>query len=102
MSCFRTARGIIGGTLAGLGRALGETIAVLLSISPAVELKLRFLTVATMTVQRSVADQFRRVVETQARALLAAGFRSLSVSPLVSTPSPLVRQPQPHGATTEI
>ena len=35
--------GIIGGTMLGLGRALGETIAVLLIISPAFDIKIRIL-----------------------------------------------------------
>ena len=39
--------GIIGGTMLGLGRALGETIAVLLIISPAFEIKPRILEIGT-------------------------------------------------------
>ena len=35
--------GIIGGTMLGLGRALGETVAVLLIISPDFDIKFRIL-----------------------------------------------------------
>ena len=67
-------RGIIGGTMLSLGRALGETIVVLLIISPAFELKLRILTVGTMTASALIADQFGEATRSQLSALLAAGF----------------------------
>ncbi len=50
--------GIIGGTMLGLGRALGETIAVLLIISPAFEIKLSVLTVGTNTMSALIAARF--------------------------------------------
>src|SRR4029077_16948983 len=41
--------GVVGGTMLGLGRALGETIAVLLIISESFEIKARVLEVGTQT-----------------------------------------------------
>jgi phosphate transport system permease protein len=66
--------GIIGGTMLGLGRALGETIAVLLIISPAFEIKLRILEVGTGTVSALIADRFGDATSAQLSALLTAGF----------------------------
>ncbi|MBV9254718.1 MAG: phosphate ABC transporter permease subunit PstC [Actinobacteria bacterium] len=67
-------RGIIGGTMLALGRALGETIAVLLIISPAFEIKFHVLTVGTMTTSALIAGRFGEATTSQLSALLAAGF----------------------------
>lgn len=66
--------GIIGGTMLGLGRALGETIAVLLIISPSFDLKLRPLEVGTNTISALIAGRFGEATSTQLQALLTAGF----------------------------
>lgn len=66
--------GVIGGTMLGLGRALGETIAVLLIISPAFDLKFRPLEVGTNTISALVAGRFGEATSTQLQALLTAGF----------------------------
>ncbi len=44
------AGGIIGGTMLSLGRALGETIAVLLILSPSFDFKLRPLEIGSNSV----------------------------------------------------
>ncbi len=67
-------RGIVGGAMLGLGRALGETIVVLLIISPVFEIKWRVLTVGTMTTSALIADRFGEATSSQLSALLAAGF----------------------------
>ncbi|MBC7632216.1 MAG: phosphate ABC transporter permease subunit PstC [Flavobacterium sp.] len=66
--------GIIGGTMLGLGRALGETIAVLLIISPAFDLKFRPLEIGTNTISALVAGRFGEATSSQLQALLTAGF----------------------------
>jgi phosphate transport system permease protein len=66
--------GIIGGTMLGMGRALGETIAVLLIISPAFDLKLKPLEVGTNTISALIAGRFGEATSTQLQALLTAGF----------------------------
>jgi phosphate transport system permease protein len=66
--------GIIGGTMLGLGRALGETIAVLLIISTVDGVKVNILTVGTQTVSALIAGRFNDSTGTQLDALLAAGF----------------------------
>ena len=66
--------GIIGGTMLGLGRALGETIAVLIIISPAYDIKINVLEIGTQTVSALIAGSFGDATSSQLTALLAAGF----------------------------
>ncbi|CAN5224841.1 MAG: phosphate ABC transporter permease subunit PstC [Nocardioides sp.] len=66
--------GIIGGSMLGLGRALGETIAVLLIISPEFVLKFRPLEIGGNSVSALIAGRFGDASPTQLSALLAAGF----------------------------
>ena len=89
--------GIIGGTMLGLGRALGETIAVLLIISPAFEIKPRILEIGTNTVSALIAGRFGDASATQLSALLAAGFVLFLITLVVNTIAAVDRQPQPLG-----
>jgi phosphate transport system permease protein len=66
--------GIIGGTMIGLGRALGETIAVLLIVSPVYAISDRVLQTGSITVAALIANQFSEATPSQLSALLAAGF----------------------------
>jgi phosphate transport system permease protein len=66
--------GIIGGTMLALGRALGETVAVLLIISTAYDVKIRILTVGTQTTSALIASLFGEATKRQLSALLTAGF----------------------------
>jgi len=67
-------RGIIGGTMLSLGRALGETIVVALIISPAFDIKYKILSVGTETTSALIAGRFGEATSSQLSALLAAGF----------------------------
>lgn len=66
--------GIIGGTMLGLGRALGETVAVLLIIEPHTELRPTVLQHGTDTISALIAGNFGEATSSQITALLAAGF----------------------------
>lgn len=66
--------GIIGGSMLGLGRALGETIAVLLIISPAYDIKWSVVEVGTQTTSALIAGAFGEATSFQLSALLTAGF----------------------------
>jgi phosphate transport system permease protein len=66
--------GIIGGTMLALGRALGETAAVLIIISPAYGIKFRLLESGTQTVSALIASNFGNATSSQLKALLTAGF----------------------------
>jgi phosphate transport system permease protein len=81
---------IIGGTMLGLGRALGETICVLLIISPAFELKPRVLEIGTNTVSALIAGRFGEASTGQLAALLTAGFVLFVITLVINTLAAMV------------
>jgi phosphate transport system permease protein len=93
--------GIVGGTMLGLGRALGETIAVLLIISPAFDVKIRILEVGTNTVSALIAGRFGDASKSQLSALLAAGFVLFLITLLVNTLAAVIVGRSRSGAGTE-
>lgn len=93
--------GIIGGTMLGLGRALGETIAVLLIISPAFEIKPRILEVGTSTVASLIAGQFGDATDAQLSALLAAGFVLFCITLVVNTLAAVIVNRSRSGMGTD-
>ncbi|WP_230487078.1 phosphate ABC transporter permease subunit PstC [Nocardioides anomalus] len=90
--------GIIGGTMLGLGRALGETIAVVLIVSPAFEIKPRILEVGTTTVSSLIAGRFGEASTSQLSALLAAGFVLFLITLVVNTVAAVVVNRSRSGA----
>ena len=88
--------GIIGGTMLGLGRALGETIAVLIIISPAYDIKLNVLEIGTQTVSALIAGSFGEANSSQLTALLAAGFMLFVLTIGINTARGRLRRPQPQ------
>lgn len=66
--------GIIGGTMLGLGRALGETIAVLLIISPRFEINFRVLETGSNAVSSLIALRYGEASGFGLSALFAAGL----------------------------
>jgi phosphate transport system permease protein len=93
--------GIIGGTMLGLGRALGETIAVLLIISPAFDLKPRILEIGTNTVSALIAGRFGEASTGQLAALLTAGFVLFVITLVINTLAAMVVARSRSGAETE-
>ena len=93
--------GIIGGTMLGLGRALGETIAVLLIISPAFEVKASVTEVGTNTVSALIAGRFGEASAAQLSALLAAGFVLFVITLVVNTLAAIIVNRSRSGAGTE-
>lgn len=77
--------GIIGGTMLGMGRALGETIAVLLIISPEFVIKPRILEIGTETVSALIAGRFGEATGIQLSALLTAGFVLFLITLVINT-----------------
>lgn len=94
--------GIIGGTMLGLGRALGETIAVLLIISPSFDLKIRPLELGTNTVSALIAGRFGEASPGQLRALLTAGFVLFVITLVINTLAAMVVARSRSGAGTDL
>jgi phosphate transport system permease protein len=94
--------GIIGGTMLALGRALGETVAVLLIISPAFDIKIRILTVGTETTSALIANGFGDSTPSQLSALLTAGFVLFVITLGVNTVAAIFVGRSRSGSATEI
>lgn len=93
--------GIIGGTMLGMGRALGETIAVLLILSPSFEIKGRVLEIGGNTVSSLIAGRFGDASKSQLSALLAAGFVLFLITLLVNTLAAVIVNRSRSGAGTD-
>jgi phosphate transport system permease protein len=85
-----------------LGRALGETAAVLIIIAPAFDLKVRVLESGTETTSALIAGDFGQADTTQLSALLTAGFVLFLITLIVNTVAALVIGRSRSGALTEI
>ena len=94
--------GVIGGTMLALGRALGETVAVLLIISPAFDLKPNILGGGTETPSALIAGLFGEASASQLSALLTAGFVLFLLTLAVNTVAAVFVNRSRSGATTEI
>jgi phosphate transport system permease protein len=66
--------GIIGGSMLGLGRALGETIAVAIILSPSLVISPRILETGTNSIASLIALKFGEADELSLSALMAAGL----------------------------
>lgn len=66
--------GIIGGTMLGLGRALGETIAVFLIISPIFVIQPRILEKGANSISALIALRYSEASDFEISALMAAGL----------------------------
>ena len=94
--------GMIGGTMLGLGRALGETIAVYLVISAAFDVKVRVLEAGTNTVAAHIAQSFGEASPFALSALMAAGLVLFLMTLLVNVLAAFVVNRARSGALTEI
>ncbi len=66
--------GLIGGMLLGLGRALGETVAVLLTLNLVFKVKFQVLASAGGNVASLIASRFGEAGPSEIKALMAAGL----------------------------
>jgi phosphate transport system permease protein len=93
--------GIIGGTMLALGRALGETAAVLIIISPEYIIKPRILEAGTQTVSALIAGNFGDATKSQLTALLAAGFVLFVITLGVNSAAAVIIRRSRSGLATE-
>jgi phosphate transport system permease protein len=94
--------GIIGGTMLAMGRALGETIAVVLIISPSFDVKFRPLEIGTISVSSLIAGRFGDSSPAQLSALLTAGFVLFIITLIINTAAAVVVSRSRSGAGTDI
>ncbi len=94
--------GIIGGTMLGLGRALGETIAVVLIVSLNFGFNFRILQGGFSTISSLIANDFNDATQAQLSALLTAGFVLFVMTLMVNTVAAVVVSRSRSGAATEI
>jgi phosphate transport system permease protein len=94
--------GIIGGTMLGLGRALGETIAVALLISPIFTRSTQVLHQGANTIAALIALRFGEAGSIGISALMAAGLVLFVVTLLVNVVASIITGRSRSGALTEI
>jgi phosphate transport system permease protein len=94
--------GIIGGTMLGLGRALGETIAVLFIISLTFNVNFHILQNGTSTISALIANDFGESTSSQLAALLTAGLVLFILTLAVNTIAAVFITRSRSGASTEI
>lgn len=94
--------GMIGGTMLSLGRALGETVAVLLIISTSYQPKIQILSAGTQTISALIASLFGEATKGQLSALLTAGFVLFLGTILVNTIAAVFVTRSRSGSATEI
>jgi phosphate transport system permease protein len=93
--------GIIGGTMLGLGRALGETIAVLLIISPRFTINFHVLETGTNSVSSFIANSYSEASGFGLSALFAAGLALFVVTLAVNFTASIFIARSRSGASSE-
>jgi len=94
--------GIIGGTMLGLGRALGETIAVVLVLSLLLDVRVRVLEEGGSSVSAFIALKFSESSELSLSGLMAAGLVLFVLTLVINTLASFVVARSRSGAATEI
>jgi phosphate transport system permease protein len=94
--------GIIGGSMLGLGRALGETIAVTLIISPLFSPSVHILQTGTNSFAALIALRFGEANSFGISALMAAGLVLFVITLIVNAMASVVVSRSRSGTATEI
>lgn len=93
--------GIIGGTMLGLGRALGETIAVYIIISPIFVINFHILQNGANSVAALIALRYAEANEFTMSALMAAGLALFVLTMLVNFTASTIIARSRSGAESE-
>ena len=94
--------GIIGGSMLGLGRALGETIAILLIISPIYQIRANIVEAGANSIAAHIANQFGNSSGIALSGLLAAGVVLFAMTLLVNLAAAAIVSRSRSGAGVEI
>jgi phosphate transport system permease protein len=93
--------GIIGGTILGLGRALGETIAVLLIISPEFRINTHILGSGGNSIAALIASQYSEASGFSLSALMAAGLSLFALTMIFNFAASAVINRSRSGALSD-
>ena len=93
--------GIIGGTMLGLGRALGETIAVYLIISPRFDISFHILEAGSNSVSSLIALRYSESSGFGLSALMAAGLALFAMTLAVNFTASIFVAKSRSGASSE-
>jgi phosphate transport system permease protein len=93
--------GIIGGTMLGLGRALGETIAIYLIISPIFQINFHILQNGSNSVAALIALRYAESNEFTMSALMAAGLALFVLTMIVNFTASAIIARSRSGAESE-
>ena len=93
---------MIGGTMLGLGRALGETIAVVMIISPIFRIQLHILQNGTSSIASLIALRYSEETPFGVSALMAAGLALFGLTLLVNFIAALIVSRSRSGALSEL
>lgn len=92
--------GIIGGTMLGLGRALGETIAVYLVISPIFVINWQVLSTGTNSISSLIALRYGEASQFELSGLMAAGLVLFLITMAVNFIAGFIIQRSRSGASS--
>lgn len=93
--------GIIGGIMLGLGRALGETIAVFMVISVVFVIQPRILQSGTSSVSSLIALKYGEASDFQTSALMAAGLALFTLTLIINFGASAVISRSRSGAVSD-
>jgi len=93
---------IIGGTMLGLGRALGETIAVVMIISPVFSIQTHILQNGTSSVSSLIALHYGESSPFALSALMAAGLALFALTLIVNFAAASIVARSRSGAVSEV
>ncbi|MEN3609121.1 phosphate ABC transporter permease subunit PstC [Plantactinospora sp. ZYX-F-223] len=94
--------GMIGGTMLGLGRALGETIAIVMIISPVFQIQPRILENGASSVAALIALRYGDSTEAGISALFAAGLALFVMTLIVNFLASMIIARSRSGAASEV
>lgn len=92
---------MIGGMMLGLGRALGETIAVVMIISPVFVIQLHILQNGTSSISALIASHYSEATPFEVSALMAAGLALFALTLIVNFIAAVIVSRSRSGAVSE-
>jgi phosphate transport system permease protein len=93
--------GIIGGTMLGLGRALGETIAVFIVISFGFQIQPHVLQAGASSVSALIANHYGAATDFEMAALMAAGLALFALTLVVNFAASVIVARSRSGAVSD-